>query len=448
MRSPFRLSFITSRSTIVEAPICGKDIRMIPRSVVLVGLAAASFLPAATTASRPPATFSKDVAPILQKNCQICHRPGEAAPMSLLTYEQVRPWAKAIREAVLKRVMPPWQADPRYGKFRNDRSLSQDDIDTLVNWANSGAPEGDPKDLSPPAQFENGWRIGKPDVEIVMKEPFSVPASGVMDYRHFVVPTHFTEDKWFQVAEIRPGNRAIVHHVIAFVRPPGANPNNEPVEYLAGYAPGAVPLELEPGRAKLVTAGSDIVFELHYTPNGTPGTDQTKMGLIFAKEPPKERVFTVVLNAYHFAIPPGAPDYPVETDLEFGTDVKLLSLMPHMHFRGKDFDINLISPQGASEKLLSVPHYSFAWQTMYYPKDEIPAPKGSKIHLSGHFDNSANNVYNPNPSETVRWGEQTFHEMFGDITDVAVDVGTDVRKIVAWQEKKPANWGKKAEPEP
>ena len=419
------------------------------KNLLLASLITAGFASAVTTTNTAMSvTFSKDVAPILQKNCQTCHRPGEAAPMSFLTYEEVRPWAKAIREAVLKRRMPPWHADPHYGTFRNDRSLSQAEIDTLVAWVNSGATQGDPKDLPPPAKFEDGWRIGKPDVEIGMAKPFSVPATGVMDYQHFVVPTHFTEDRWVQVAEIRPGNRAVVHHVIAFVRPPHSNPNSEPVEYLSGYAPGAVPLELEPGRAKLVAAGSDIVFELHYTPNGTPATDQTKIGLIFSKERPKERVFTVVLNAYHFAVPPGDAHYQVQTDLEFGADVKLLSLMPHMHFRGKDFVMTLISPDGTSQTLLNVPHYSFAWQTMYYPKDEISAPKGSKIHIAGHFDNSVNNIYNPNPAETVRWGEQTFHEMFGDITDVAVDVGTDVRKIVASQEKKPANWGKKAEPEP
>ncbi len=421
-----------------------EDLGMKSNRLVLLGIAAATLLCAATTSDRQPVTFSKDVAPILQKNCQTCHRPGEAAPMSLLTYEQARPWAKAIRQAVLRRSMPPWHADPRYGTWRNDRSLSQSEIDKLVAWVDSGAPRGDPKDLPPPVHFEEGWRIGKPDVEIEMAKPFQVPATGVMDYQHFVVPTHFTEDRWVQVAEIRPGNRAIVHHVIAFVQSPGLK---EPVEYLAGYAPGAVPLELEPGRAKLVSAGSNIVFELHYTPNGTAGTDQTKLGLIFAKEPPKERVYTVVLNAYHFAIPPGDANYPVETDLVFGADVKILSLMPHMHFRGKDYDISLISPDGRSGKLLSVPHFDFSWQTMYYPTEEIAASKGSKLHCEGHYDNSVNNPFNPNPNETVRWGEQTFHEMFGEITDVAVPVGTDVRKVVAWQEEKPKNWTKKALPE-
>jgi hypothetical protein len=405
------------------------------------GLAAAGLLAAASEGGAT-ATFAKDVAPILQKRCQGCHRPGEAAPMSLLTYEQARPWAKAIKEAVLRRSMPPWHADPRHGAFRNDRSLAQKEIDTIVAWVNAGAPQGDAKDLPAPVKFVDGWSIGKPDVEIAMPEPFQVPAEGVMDYKHFTVPTRFTEDKWVEMAEIRPGNRAIVHHVIAFVRPPAAL--RAPVEYLAGYAPGAVPVLMEPGRAKLIPAGSDIVFELHYTPNGTSAPDQTRIGLIFAKEPPRERAFTVVLNAYRFAIPPGDPYHKVETYLEFGIDVKILSLMPHMHFRGKDYVIDLISPDGKSERLLTVPNYSFLWQTMYYLKDEIPAPKGSRLHVAGHFDNSANNPHNPNPNETVRWGEQSFHEMLGEITDIAIPVGTDVRTVVAYQEKKPAGWTKQA----
>jgi hypothetical protein len=414
------------------------------RRVIVLGVLASGASMAGSTGGQR-VTFTKDVAPILQKNCQVCHRAGEAAPMSLMTYEETRPWAKSIRENVLKRRMPPWHADPHYGKFRNDRSLSQQEIDTVVAWVDTGAQRGDAKDLPPPAQFVDGWRIGKPDLEISMLEPFSVPATGVMDYKHFLVPTHFTEDRWVQVAEIRPGNRAVVHHVIAFVIAHGANTKQQPVEYLAGYAPGAVPLEMEPGRAKLITAGSDIMFELHYTPNGTPGTDLTKIGLIFSKEPPKERVVTVVLNAYKFAIPPGDPSHEVATDLVFGTDVKLLSLMPHMHFRGKDFAISLVSPEGKSETLLNVPNYSFAWQTMYYPKDDIAAPKGSKIHIVGHYDNSVNNKYNPDPTATVGWGEQTFNEMLGEITDVAVPVGTDVKTIVAWQEKKPVELMKKAQ---
>jgi len=412
------------------------------KNIVLIGLAAAALHAGETSGSKAPVTFNKNVAPLLQKNCQSCHRPGEAAPMSLLTYEQARPWAKAIKQAVLQRRMPPWHADPHYGNFRNDRSLTQKEIDTVIAWVDGGAVQGDPKDLPAPVAFVDGWTIGKPDIEFAMPEPFQVPAEGIMDYKHFTVKTGFTEDKWVQLAEIRPGNRAIVHHVIAFVRPPNLTAN--PVEYLAGYAPGSVPVQLEPGRAKLIPAGSDIVFELHYTPNGKSIPDQTRVGLIFAKEPPKERAFTVVLNGYKFAIPPGDANHKVETDLEFGMDVKLLSLMPHMHLRGKDYAIDLISPDGKSERLLNVPNYSFAWQTMYYPRTEISAPKGSKIHVVAHYDNSANNPFNPNPNETVRWGEQSFHEMLGEITDVAVPVGTDVRKIVKWQEQKPKDWTKKA----
>lgn len=418
--------------------------RMVFRKVAMFGLAAASFLAAEPSTTKTQVTFTKDVAPILQKKCQACHRPGEAAPMSLLTYEQTRPWAKAIKQAVLQRRMPPWHADPHYGSFRNDRSMTQQEIDTVAAWADNGAVQGALADLPPAVKFVDGWSIGQPDVEFAMKEPFQVPAEGIMDYKHFVVPTGFTEDKWVQLAEIRPGNRSAVHHVIAFVRPPASKPGSGPVEYLAGYAPGAVPVLLEPGRAKLIPAGSNIIFELHYTPNGKSVADQTRVGLIFAKEPPTERVFTVVLNAYRFAIPPGDANHKVETYLEFGMDVKVLSLMPHMHLRGKDYTIDLISPEGKSERLLNVPNYSFMWQTMYYPKTEIPAPKGSKIQVVAHFDNSANNPYNPNANETVRWGEQSFHEMLGEITDVAVPVGTDVRKIVSYQEKKPAGWTKQA----
>jgi len=418
---------------------------MVSRFISVIALTAGAMFAAENTSGAKSPTFAKDVAPLLQAKCQSCHRPGEAAPMSFLTYEQTRPWAKAIKQAVLQRKMPPWHADPHYGNFRNDRSLTQREIDTIASWVDAGAALGDPKDMPPPVAFVDGWTIGKPDVEFAMPEPFNVPAEGIMDYKHFTVKTGFTEDKWVQLAEVRPGNRAIVHHVIAFTRPPNLMKN--PVEYLAGYAPGSVPVQLEPGRAKLVPAGSDIVFELHYTPNGKAFADQTRIGLIFAKEPPKERAFTVVLNGYKFAIPPGDANHKVETDLEFGMDVKLLSLMPHMHLRGKDYAIDLISPEGKAERLLNVPNYSFAWQTMYYPKNEIAVSKGSRIHVIAHYDNSANNKFNPNPNETVRWGEQSFHEMLGEITDVAVPVGTDVRKIVAAQEKKPANWTKQAKVE-
>jgi len=248
-------------------------------------------------------TFYRDVLPIVQKNCQSCHRPGEAAPVSFMTYKETRPWAKAIREAVRLRKMPPWFADPHTGKFANDRSLSDKDIETIAKWADAGAPEGDMKDAPPPARFVDGWNIGNPDYVVQMPAVMNVPEKGTLEYTYFVVPTGFTEDKWVQMAEVRPGNRRVVHHVIAFVREPGSkwladakvgepfvpkkdspDRNGALIEghWLVGYAPGTVPDRLEPGQARLVKAGSDIILQLHYTATGKPESDQTKVGFVFA----------------------------------------------------------------------------------------------------------------------------------------------------------------------
>jgi len=271
-------------------------------------------------------TYYKDVAPVVQNRCQECHRPGEVAPMSFMTYDQVRPWAKAMKTAVLTKKMPPWSADPHYGKFSNDRSLSQAEIDTLVAWVDGGAVAGNPKDAPKPREYTEGWQIGKPDLVFELPTPIDVPASGIVDYTYVVIPTNFTEDKWVQFAEVRPDARSAVHHVLAFLRPPGNNfmkdaqpgvpyiprrPGGEagqrgqgniqeqiPGEMLVGYAPGLPPSQTRPGEAKLIKAGSDIVLQLHYTPNGKAVTDRTKFGLIFAKEAPQKRVMSMMAINY------------------------------------------------------------------------------------------------------------------------------------------------------
>src|SRR2546430_2485107 len=261
-------------------------------------LAAAISLPAQTT-------FSKDVAPILQQNCQTCHRPGEAAPFSLLTYEQARPWAKAIKSTVLQKKMPPWFADPQFGKFSNDRALSQSDINTLVAWVDAGAPLGDPKDMPPPRQFVEGWTIPKPDIVFQLPQPFPVPATGVMQYKYVIVPTGFTKDTWVEQVQAAPTNYSVVHHIVAYVRAPGSNyfkdmPKNVffeappakkdavqddvPNDWLTGYAPGQTPDIFKPGQAKLIPAGSDLVIEIHYVPAGNSTTDQSRVGLVLAKQ--------------------------------------------------------------------------------------------------------------------------------------------------------------------
>jgi hypothetical protein len=395
-------------------------------------------------------TYYKDVLPILQNRCQNCHRPGEAAPISFMSYKETRPWAKAIREAVLTRKMPPWLADPHYGKFTNDRSLRQAEIDTVTAWADRGAGEGNPKDAPPPVEFVKGWSIGKPDVVFEMPNAFEVPASGTIEYQYIVIPTGFTGDRWVQIAEARPDNRQLVHHIIAFVRPPGSKwladakpgipfvptrgqrqngrdgnrdggddaPN---AELLVGYAPGMLPTLLKPGQAKLVRAASDIVLQMHYTANGKPGVDHSRIGLIFAKEPPKERVFTTNAANNKFVIPAGDPNYQVESSIEVQQDTKIVDFMPHMHLRGKDFEYRAVYPTGETQVLLRVPKYDFNWQLVYYPQEPVVLPKGTRIECTAHFDNSPNNPANPDATHEVRWGDQSWQEMMIGWFDVAIE---------------------------
>ena len=406
--------------------------------------------PLARAASGP--TFTKDVAPIIQQKCQVCHRPGEAGPFSMLTYKETRPWAMAIKEAVKTRKMPPWFADPRYGHFSNARTLTQPQIDTITAWADAGAPEGDPKDMPPPAKFTTGWGIDAPDVVFELPKPFSIPARGVMDYQHIIVPTHFTEDKWVKEAEVRPTDRSVVHHIIAFVRAPGSNwfkgeqpgvffiapqvktteqPDTSalPSDFLVGYAPGQPAEILRPGQAKLIKAGSDIIFQVHYTPNGHATVDQTKLGIVFAKEPPKERVLTLSATNGTFKIPPGDPGYRVDATFEVATEVMLTGLHPHMHGRGKDFEYRLVYPTGESQTILSVPHYNWHWQNWYTLQEPIVLPKGTKIECTAHFDNSANNPDNADPTKAITWGEQSWDEMMVGFFNLAFDANMPVENL-------------------
>jgi len=417
----------------------------------LLGICASALGLAASIPPQP--TFYKNVLPVLQNRCQECHRPGEAAPMPFLTYQEARPWAKAIREAVVTRKMPPWPADPHFGKFRNDRSLSREEIDTIVAWADSGAQEGNPADAPKPAQFVDGWGIHKPDAVFEMPNEFAVPASGTIDYQYIVIPSGFTEDKWVDEYEARPGNRQVVHHIIAFVRPPGskwlkdAQPgipyvpvkedrekrkqrrkdedSGPPPELLVGFAPGLPPGTLRPGQAKLVKAGSDFVFQMHYTANGTAGLDRSRLGMVFAKQPPEERVYTASASNDKFEIPAGDANYEVESDITIQEQTLLVDLMPHMHLRGKDFVYTAFYPTGESEVLLRVPKYDFSWQLFYYLADQKVLPAGTRIHCVAHFDNSPNNPANPDATQTVRWGDQSWEEMMIGFFDVAMDRDKD-----------------------
>jgi len=367
--------------------------------------------------SKTTVTFTKDVAPILYSRCIECHRAGEIAPMSLMSYQETRPWAKSIKQRVVERSMPPWSADPHYGKFSNDPSLSQKEIDTIVAWVDAGSPKGDDKDMPATPKFVEGWTIGKPDVVLSMQEAHAIPADGTVPYLYFTIPTGFKEDKWIQAMEIRPGNRTVVHHVIAFAQAPGGGQRGAVSEsqqgrgQLGGITPNKTGVVFAPGTARLVKAGSNIVFQMHYTTNGEATTDRTSIGLIFAKEPPTRTLVTGnALNA-RFVIPPGAESHEVKSSKTFNEDVHLTSFMPHMHFRGRDFTYTAVYPDGRSEILLNVPKYDFNWQLTYVLEKPVALPKGTRVDCVAHFDNSTKNKYNPDPTKEVRWGDQTWEEM-------------------------------------
>jgi mono/diheme cytochrome c family protein len=383
-----------------------------------VALAAVALLTTAT-ANTSKVTFTRDVAPILFKNCVDCHRPGEIGPMSLLSYKEVRPWAKSIRERVVERSMPPWSADPKYGHWANDPRLTDQEISTIVEWVNAGAPKGEDKDMPPAPQFTNGWTIGTPDVVLQMPEEYTVPADGEVPYLYFSMPTGFTEDKWIQAMEIRPGNRAVVHHVIAYAQdsnvkdsaPGGEGELRRGRTHLGGITPNKTGIVYGPGTARLIKKGSNIVFQMHYTTNGQVAKDRTKIGFVFAKEPGKTALVTGNATNARFVIPAGDPAHEVKASKTFEEDVLITSFMPHMHVRGKSFTYTAVYPDGRSEILLNVPKYDFNWQLTYLPKQPILLPKGTRLDCVAHFDNSAKNKFNPDPTKEVRWGDQTWEEM-------------------------------------
>ncbi|MBZ5611245.1 MAG: thiol-disulfide isomerase [Acidobacteriia bacterium] len=402
----------------------------------------------------PVPTFYHDVLPILEKNCQSCHRPGEIGPMALETYQQARPWAKAIRQAVLTKKMPPWFADATVGKYANDRSLSQADIATLASWVDTGTTEGDPKDGPKQVAFTDGWRIGTPDVVFEMSKAFPVPASGTIPYEYIIVPTGFKEDKWIQAVEFRPGEPAVVHHSSIYSREPGSTyaaghkpgeffelDEEVPVEgrkrpvpgrlmfsapdfplHLQVFVPGGDPVVLPPGQARLIKAGSDIIFQVHYTANGKAVMDRSRIGLIFAKTPPVERVKTVrIQNGVPIRIPPGDANYRLESRVIVQQPLRIVSLQPHMHFRGSFFEYSVIYPSGESEVLLRTPHYNFHWQQTYYLDKPRLLPKGTILIVKAGYDNSANNPDNPDPKAWVKGGAQSWDEMMAGFMDVGFD---------------------------
>ena len=417
--------------------------------LMLPALAAALMSFPLTAASTP--TFTKDVAPILYKNCATCHRTGDIGPMPLLTYQQARPWAASIREQVSTGQMPPWHSVDAHGTFSNDRRLSDADKDTLLRWAAGGAPPGDPKDLPALPKFTEGWEIGTPDVVLTMPKAFDVPAKGTVNYQFFQIPTNFTEDKWVQAIEVRPGARAVVHHILVFSRERGATPRKQPYmpvafgpatnpstspatgssnndapsgparqrrgepgemgTLIATTAPGTNAMVFAAGDAMRIHAGATLLLQVHYTANGTAASDQSSVGLIFAKQAPKQEVRSSSFVNAGLKLLPGADNQEVDSAIEFNQDSHITALFPHTHLRGKSWQYTMVYPDGRRQEILSVPKYDFNWQTYYIFTKPLAAPKGSRIEAVAHYDNSANNKWNPDPTVEVHWGQQTWQEM-------------------------------------
>jgi hypothetical protein len=452
--------------------------------ILLIAIAMAS------AASAAP-TFSQDVAPIFYEKCVSCHRPGEVAPMSLLDYASARPWAAAIREAILRRKMPPWFADPQYGHFANDPRLSDEEIATVKAWADGGSPEGDPKTLPAPPVFGEGWTFGKPDLVIDIGEDFEVPAGNDIN-KDFVVPVNLTEGKWIRAAQIRPGNRRVVHHVhVSVLEGPdtvapaivpsgartgaqaGAQPDRggekraalakigltggvasymekEPGEGLmrvredapvvndacaidvpdlpglsgfqegsfVAFLPGRQPDRFTPGAAKFLGAGSQLRFQVHYANIRKPATDRTSIGLYFYDGQPQRLARRMDVRNHFFRIPPGAENHAVKRCYEFETDKQLISITPHMHYRGKSARYELVRPDGTQQVLLYVPKYDFNWQLNYQFQQPVRIEKGSRLVVTFTYDNSTKNQFNPDPSIAVRWGDRTEEEMMTTWTEV------------------------------
>jgi mono/diheme cytochrome c family protein len=417
----------------------------------VVGFAVVSVSTRATgqqnSASAASITFNKHVLPILQGNCQGCHRPGEVAPMSFLTYKDVRPWAKAIKTAVVNRQMPPWFAEPAYGHFANDRRLSDAEIQTLSAWADTGAVEGDARDKPAPVTFHDGWNI-KPDMIVEMPKDFDIPATGTVNYQNVLVKVNFPEDLWVVAAEMRPGNPQVLHHGRVLVRPPTSNFMKDAVPgqayetgslALAGQVPPETLGKFNPNlgaqdfslfeSAKFVPKGSDLVFNLHYTSIGKPARDRSKVGLVFAKKPPKLRYFMHNgPTATNLAIPPRSANAEIVSEMTTTTDIKLVYVQPHMHLRGKDYELRVIYPSGKSETVFKA-KWDFNWQMGYDFAQPLSLPQGTRIVGVAHYDNSANNKFNPDPEKLVTWGDQNWEEMQNCFVGVLVDPAFNINQV-------------------
>lgn len=405
-----RFNYLTDA---IDAVLAGRDV------AVPATWAPGCLLELEAAAASGEITWHNRVSRIVQDNCQECHRAGENGPFELMTYADVKANRTMIKRQVKNKLMPPWFANPEHGEFSNDRSLSDEDREALLGWIDNGCPEGDAKDAPLPKKFTDGWKIGEPESVLQIEQPITVPAKGKVEYQYVKLKTSFDEDKWVQAMEIRPTAPQVVHHVLIFLKYPRNHPraSEQPDDRggLAGYFMGMVPGQGEivfpEGMGKFLPKGAEMTFQIHYTPNGEEVQDQPKLGLIFCKEKPKKEVTTTGVSNVFFEIPAGADNHEVKAIHLVQQDMRVLSLMPHMHVRGKAYKYVAKLPSGEEITLLDVPRYDFNWQLVYVLREPIDLPKGSKIYATGWYDNSDKNPANPDPTKKVGFGEQTWQEM-------------------------------------
>jgi mono/diheme cytochrome c family protein len=400
------------------------------RAVVLVAALLAQVGVAAVQADPSPVTFTRDIAPILQANCQECHHPGGIGPFSLLTYADAKAKAEIVRDFTRLRIMPPWKAADGFGEFADVRRLTEEQIGTIARWVESGAPEGDPGDLPSSRPFVEGWMLGTPDMVLDAGEPFDVPASGDDIYRNFVLPLRAEQDQWVTAVEVRPGSPAVVHHVVLYIDPLEQSPEWDeadpgpgftvfgtdagftPALWLDGWAPGATPRPLPPGAAWRIPAGSRLVMQVHYHPHGFEVQDLTRIGLHLARGPVDKRVRTSAVGNTEFEIPPGASRHRVTAGGQLPLDITVLSVWPHMHLIGKEMKVAATLPNGAGKPMVWIPEWDFNWQQVFTFKEPLKLPQGTRLALEAFFDNSIRNPFNPNnPPEWVTFGPQSTDEM-------------------------------------
>lgn len=371
-------------------------------------------------------TYAKQVSRIMQQRCVECHRPGQLAPFSLTTYDEVVGWAAMMLEVIEEGRMPPWFADPRFGHFSNDRRLADAERQELTTWVENGCPRGDERDLPAPVQYVEGWQMGEPDQILYMSEkPFEVPAEGTVEYQYFTVDPGWDTEKWIVATEARPGNRAVVHHNVVWIKS-GPATEIEPTQAIAWYAPGFLPFQCAPGTAVYVPAHAKLQFSMHYTANGTAQPDRSLVGIRFADPSTVKKLVRIpYMTNRTLKIPPGDPNYEVKDSRTVWRDSIVYGLFPHMHLRGKSFHCEAEYAGGRREVLLDVPRYDSNWQLRYVFAEPKLLPAGTKLLFTGHFDNSADNLSNPDPTKTVTFGQQTWDEMF-ECQYMSVDAGPDI----------------------